>query len=228
MNHERPDLPVTIARLVRSAGPVTPLAAPPVRLARWVAASTGLGLLSVAVLGVRADAAARMTDAWFVARAGVTLAIACAAALVAFRLAVPGDAPARRVLALPLAACLLWAAMLAGAVVAAPSPVALLRLVTPHPSCILFIAATALLPAVAMVRMLRRAAPLEGPWTGGFAALASVAAGALGAQFVCANDAAAHHLLWHFAPVILFALAGLAAGPLLFGSPVGGAARLPE
>lgn len=221
MNRERPDLPVTIARLVRSAAPVTPLAAPRVRLARWGAVTTGLGLLSVAALGARADAAAQMTDGWFVARGVVTLAIACAAALVAFRLAVPGDAPARRVLALPLAACLLWAAMLAAAVLAVPSPLTLLRQVAPHPSCILFIAATALPAAVVMVRMLRRGAPLEGRLTGGFAALASVAAGALGAQFVCANDAAAHHLLWHFAPVMLFALAGVTAGSSL----VGGAAR---
>ena len=48
---ERPDLPLTIARLVRSATPVTPLERPSVRLARWAITSTALALVSVAILG---------------------------------------------------------------------------------------------------------------------------------------------------------------------------------
>jgi hypothetical protein len=39
---ERPDLPLTIARLVRSTTPVTPLPRPWVRLGRWAITSTGL------------------------------------------------------------------------------------------------------------------------------------------------------------------------------------------
>jgi hypothetical protein len=43
--------------------------------------------------------------------------------------------------------------------------------------------------------------------------------GALGAQFVCANDAAAHHLLWHFTPVVLVTVASIAVGSPLLGRP---------
>ena len=38
-----------------------------------------------------------------------------------------------------------------------------------------------------------------------------------GAQVVCADDTAAHHLVWHFVPVGLLALWSLAAGTSLFG-----------
>ena len=219
MKSERPDLPLTIARLVRSATPVTPLARPSVRLARWAITSTALALVSVAILGVRSDVAAQMMNGWFVVRATATLAIVVAAAIVAFFLSVPGAERSRLVRALPLAACLVWAVLLVGTIAANGSPLEVLLQVTPHPSCVLLIVATALLPGATLVRMLRDAAPLQAAWTAGFAGLASLAVGALGAQFVCSNDAAAHHLLWHFAPVVLLALASIAVGSPLFGWP---------
>jgi hypothetical protein len=216
---ERPDLPLTIARLVRSAAPVTPLEAPSVRLARWAITSTALAFLSVVILGMRADVAAQMANGWFVARATATLAIVVVAAIVAFFISVPGVEPSRLVRALPLAGCLVWAVMLVGTIAATRSPLDVLLQVTPHPSCVLLIAATAITPGVMLVRMLRHAAPLQARWTGGFAGLASLALGALGTQFVCTNDAAAHHLLWHFTPVVLLALASVAVGSSLFGWP---------
>lgn len=219
MKSERPDLPLTIARLVRSATPVTPLEAPSVRLARWAITSTALALLSVVIFGVRADVAAQMMNGWFVARATAAIAIAFAAAIVAFFLSVPGVEPSRLIRALPLAACLVWAVMLVGTIAATRSPLDLLLQVTPHPSCVLLIVATAFLPGVILVRMLRHAAPLATRWTSGLAGLASLAVGALGAQFVCTNDAAGHQLLWHFTPVVLLALASIAVGSSLFGWP---------
>ena len=212
MKSERPDLPLTIARLVRSATPVTPLEPPSVRLARWAITSTTLVLLSVVILGVRSDVAAQMLSGWFAARATATLAIVAAAAIVAVFMSVPGVEPSRLIRGLPLAACLVWTAMLIGTIATAVSPLDLLLRGTPHPSCVLLIVATALAPGVSLVRMLRHAAPLQATWTAGFAGLASFALGALGAQFVCSNDAAAHHLLWHVTPVVLLSLASAAAG----------------
>jgi hypothetical protein len=216
---EHPDLPLTIARLVRSATPVTPLDSPSVRLARWAITSTALALVSVAILGVRSDAAPKMMDAWFVARATVMLVIVVAAAFVAFLMSVPGVEPSRVVRALPVGAGLIWAVMLVGTITASRSPLARLLQVAPHPSCVLLIAATALLPGVMLVRMLRHAAPLQAAWTAGFAGLASLGVGALGAQFVCTNDAAAHHLLWHFTPVVLLTVASIAVGSSLLARP---------
>jgi hypothetical protein len=176
-------------------------------------------LVTVAIPGVRADLAAQMMNGWFVARATATLAIAAAAAIAAFLMSVPGVEASRLVRGLPLAACLVWASMLAGTVAASGSPLDSLLRVTPHPSCVLLIAATALCPGALLVRMLQRAAPLQAAWTGGLAGLASLALGALGAQVLCADDAAAHHLLWHLAPVVLLTAASVAVGPFLFGWP---------
>ncbi len=217
MKSERPDLPLTIARLVRSATPVTPLERPSVRLAKWAITSTALALVSVAILGVRSDVAAQMMNGWFVARATATLAIVVAAAIVAFCMSVPGAERSRLVRPLALGACLVWAVMLVGAIAANGSPLEVVLQATPHPSCVLLIVATALLPGATLVHMLRDAAPLQAAWTAGFAGLASLAVGALGAQFVCSNDTAAHQLLWHFAPVVLLTLAGVAVGSSLFG-----------
>ena len=219
MKSERPDLPLTIARLVRSATPVTPLEPPSVRLARWAVTSTALALVSVAILGVRADVAVQMMNGWFVARAAATLVIVVAAAMVAFLVSVPGVEPSRLVRALPSAACLVWAVMLVGTIAATGSPLDVLLQVTPHPSCGLLIVTTAFPPGFLLMRMLQHAVPLQTRWTGGFAGLASLGLGALGTQFVCTNDAAAHHLLWHFTPVVLLTLAGIAVGSSLFGWP---------
>jgi hypothetical protein len=170
------------------------------------------------MLGVRPDVAAQI-NGWFGARATATLAIGVAAATVAFLMSVPGVEPSRLVRALPLAACLVWAAMLGSTIAATRSPLELLLQGMPHPSCVLLIGAIAMAPGVMLVRMLRQAAPLQTAWTGALAGLASLAVGALGAQFVCTNDAAAHHLLWHFTPVVLFAPAGIAVGTSLLGRP---------
>jgi hypothetical protein len=174
-------------------------------------------LLSVVILGVRSDAAAQMLNGWFVARATATLAIVVAAAIVAVFMSIPGVEPSRLIRALPLAACLVWAAMLIGTIATAMAPLDLLLRGTPHFSCVLLIAATALAPGVSLVRMLQHAAPLQATWTAGFAGLASFALGALGAQFVCSNDAAGHHLLWHVTPVVLLTLASAAAGSSVLG-----------
>ena len=220
MKSERADLPLTIARLVRGATPVTPLEAPPVRLARWAITSAALALLSVVIIGVRADLASQMQNGWFVARATATLGIVVSAAMVAFLMSVPGVEPSLRVRALPLSACFIWGAMLIATIAAAQSPLDLLAKVTPHPSCVLLIASTAIMPAVILMPMLRHAAPLQARWTGGLAGLASLALGALGAQFVCTNDAAAHHLLWHFIPLVLLTMASFSVGSSLLARPL--------
>jgi hypothetical protein len=136
MKSERPDLPLTIARLVRSATPVARLDPPSVRLLRWLATSTALAGLIVVLLGGRADVAQQMVNPWFLGRAAATLLLALAAAFVALSMSVPGLELSRRGWAFTFSACVVWA------------------------------------------------------------------------QFVCANDGAAHHLVWHFAPVVLLAAAG--------------------
>lgn len=215
MKSERPDLSLTIARLVRNVAPVVALERPSIRFARWMITAMGLGLASVVILGVRADAGLQMMNGWFLARATATLIIVGAAALLAFSISVPGAEISYLLRSLPLAASLTWALMLVSTFAATYSPGDLLAHVTPHPSCVLIIAAIALSPEIVLLRMLRRAAPLQAAQTAGYAGLASLTIGALGAQFVCANDAAAHHLLWHYVPVVLLTIVSIIVGSTL-------------
>jgi hypothetical protein len=179
-------------------------------------------VLTIAVLGARADVAAQMTNGWFVARATAALAIVAAAAIVAFLTAVPGVEPSRFARALPWAAGLSWGVMLAGAIAATRSPLALLLQAAPHPSCVLIIAAAAVSPWLMLVRMLRRGAALHAARTAAYAGAASLGVGALAAQFVCTNDAAAHHLLWHFTPVVLLTAASIVTGSVFLERPSAG------
>jgi hypothetical protein len=41
---------------------------------------------------------------------------------------------------------------------------------------------------------------------------------------VCTNDAAAHHLLWHFTPVVLLTAASIVTGSLFLERPSAGSA----
>jgi len=204
------DLALTIARLARSGTPVTPLAPPVVRLARWLLAAVGASLVIAGLLGVRADVVAQLADAWFLARAGLALVIVTVAGLAALRLGVPGAGR-------PLATRLAVAAGLAGwglvsvaMLMATGAPIGALRDVEPHVVCALRTLTIGLGPAALLVVMLRRASPLQPREAGGFAVLAGAALGAVGTQFVCPDDTAAHHLVWHAVPVLMFAAMGLA------------------
>jgi len=216
VKNDRSAVASTIAALVRDAAPVVPLDPPSARVSRWALSSAAFAVLAVVFLGTRHDVASQLGRPWFAARAAVTLATAIAAATAAVRLSVPGLARPLRIGAMPWALCLGWGASLAGGLVSIGSPLRLLLSASPHVSCVVCIAAIGLVPGVWLVRTLRQAEPLDVRWTGGCAGLASAASGALATQFVCSSDAPAHHLLWHFAPVVLLALAPLALAPGLF------------
>ena len=220
MKNDQPDIASTIAVLVRDATPVAPLDLPSVRVTRWVLVSAAAAVLAVTWLGARPDAASQLGRPWFAARAALTLATAIAAAVVAVRMSVPGLARAHGLRAVPWGLCLGWGALLVGALAATGAPLRLLRDVSPHVSCFACITAIGFVPGAWLVCSLRQAAPLDTRWTGGCAGLAGAAAGALATQFVCGSDAPAHHLLWHFLPVVVIALAQLALAPRLL-SPRG-------
>lgn len=204
------DLALTIARLARHGTPVTPLAPPLVRLARWLLVALVASLAIVGLLGVRADVVARLADEWFLARAGLAFVVVTVAALSALRLGVPG-AGRPRATGLAVAAGLVgWGLVSVSMLMTTGAPIRALRDVQPHVFCALRTLAIGVVPAALLVMMLRRASPLQPRQAGSFAVLAGVALGVMGTQFVCPDDSAAHHLVWHAAPVLMFAAMGLA------------------
>jgi hypothetical protein len=213
---ERPPLALVIARLARDARPVAPLPSPSARWITWALKAAAAAAIVTILLGLRHDVVARLRDPRFIVAALVTLAVALSAAAGAFVLSVPGAGSRRVVRAVPLLAASAWAALLWLRLSTAGEPVTQLAATPWHPACVLLILSVGTLPGIWLFAMLRRAAPLQPLWTGALAALASLAFGALGTQFVCPIDAPGHQLLWHFTPVVLITFVGLALGARLF------------
>ena len=203
-----------IADLVSRATPVRPLPAPGIRALAWAAIAAACACAGVAIFGVKPDIDVVVRDPEFVwrAMAGVlTIAFAGASALV---LAVPGAerTPVLRGSAIALVS--VWALTLATSAIRAGD--GFVAWSDGHwPICFARVAIVALIPAIALTVMLRRAAPLHPRWTVALGMIAAMAAGAVATQIVCPVNGSAHALLGHFGPVIVFALFGAAAGRLL-------------
>jgi hypothetical protein len=213
---ERTPLPFVIAALVRDGAPVTPLPSPWTRLGLWTVKAVSAAAVVTLLFGVRADIGAHLHDVRFIVLALVTIALAVSAAAGAFVLSVPGADRWRAARWLPPIAATAWAALLWTRLDAMGQPIARLVATRPHPACVLLILSISALPGFWLFHMLRRAAPIDKPWTGALAALASLTVGALGTQFICPIDNPAHQLLWHVAPVAVLTSVGLWLGARLF------------
>jgi hypothetical protein len=67
------------------------------------------------------------------------------------------------------------------------------------------------LPAAALLAMVRRGAPLNPTRSAWLSALASLALAAAAVQFICPIDDPAHHLESHLLPVVVFTVIAAAA-----------------
>ena len=208
-----------IDRLVRDAAPVRPLASPAVRLARWTLAAAVCLAAGVAWVQLRHDLAETMWTASFLVQACLLLGTALLAASAALVVGVPGAEATLAMRTLPLLAIAAWAAWLVAAIVAQPGE-SRVWWPTPAPQCGVDITLLGLVPGLLLWSLVRRAAPLRPAWTGLLAMLTAAAVGAVGTQLICANDDAAHLLLWHFVPVMVLTGAGIHLGRRFLRWPV--------
>jgi len=202
MSHE--DL---IATLAAHATPVRPLPSPRVRMARWVMCALLAMGVGVAWRGLRSNWAAALSDPTFVVTNLLILVVAILAAWVAFRLAVPGALQTPAAKWVPVAALGAWGAILIQQVAATgdfTSAVMTERMVA---ACMWKTYGIAVGPALVIIALAMRAAPLDWRWTAGLAALSALAFGVLGTELICPITRAAHLFNWHFLPVALMTLA---------------------
>ena len=193
-----------ILHLAKSAGPVTRLPAPSIRLLQWLAAAAALAAVAVFGVGARAGLGTAISQpAFAVSLAALVLATISAAAL-AFVLSVPGAEGSPRRRALPIAAGLAWpaawfVAMMrhAGATGARPF----------HWACAIEIGVLGAISGWMLVGMLRRAAPLQPAWTAGIAGVAAVTIASAATQVICPVDDPRHQLVGH---VLVAAVVGFA------------------
>jgi hypothetical protein len=208
------DTDILIERLCQNSRPVQPLCCPYARAKRWFAVAAPWVALAVLVVTPRGDLDAMMLDWRYVVTQLAALATAITAAVAAFSATIPGYD--RRLLLLPLLPLAVWIGSLGQGCVTdwlAHGPAGLaLRPDWPSVRAILAVAAV---PALAMVAMLRRGAPLAPVITAMLGGLAAAALGDFGLRLFHTEDASPMVLVWQVGTVVALAAAAGWAGNLL-------------
>lgn len=201
-----------IDRLASGLTDVRPLPSPHRRLITWLAVSLPFAALVVLLMQPRPDLAVKLGETRFLAESLLALTTALAAAHAAFRLVVPGTG--RGILWLPVVPGGLWLMTLgAGCLADWLREGAAGLQISPDPACLPKIALVGSIPALAMVLMLRRGAPLAPRGTLFLAILAAASLGSFGLRFFHVQDAGLMVLIWQLGSVIVLAsMAGL-CGP---------------
>jgi hypothetical protein len=178
---------------------------PPWRRATiWLAVSLPYVALVIFAMPAEFDLGAAFDDRRFQIEQAAALATALAAAFAAFASVVPGHD--RRVLLLPLAPLAVWLATLGEACVQdwlmlGPAGLA----IRADWDCLPPAALVGIIPALAMIVMLRRGAPLYPRTTLVLGALAVAALGNVGMRLFHLGDASIMVLVWHLGAVALLA-----------------------
>lgn len=198
------DTDTVIESLARSARPVRRLPSPGRRVVRWLAMGLPvIGLFGI-IMGARPDLGAKLSEPAFVVPLVAAFATALFAAYAAFASSVPGTP--RWWLWLPAPPFALWAGSLGRQCwqdwlrLGADGIVFELDF-----ACLPTIAIVGAVPAIAMVMMVRRGAPLMPRLTAFFGALAAAALAYVGLRLVHLEDAALMVLVWQFGAVALLA-----------------------
>lgn len=201
-----------IAVLAADAQPVRPLAPPSRRLLAWLAISLPWVIAVVAIMSPREDLGDKLGDTRWVLEQIAALATALTAAVAAFCAGVPGRS--RWEHALPLPSFVLWVGLLSVGCVqawlsAGPDGFKLYPDWVCFPGIVLVGAG----PAVAMVLMLRRGAPLSPVVSTALGALAAAALADFGLRLFHPQDASLMVLVWQVGTVVVLTIAGGLAGP---------------
>ncbi len=198
-----------IVHLAKSAGPVSPLRSPWIRLAQWMACATALAAAAILAIGPRADLSSAITRPVFAVSLFALLLAAVLSAATAFVLSVPGMERSPLERALPIVAAVGWPA--AWLIVMKLNAAGRGNVRIFHAACAIEIAVLAALSGWLLVAMLRRAAPLRPAWTAAIASLAAVTIAAAATQIICPIDAASHQLVGHVLVAAVVGLAGFMA-----------------
>lgn len=207
MSHE--DL---IVKLASEAGPVRPLPRPGVRMMRWVLLALLVVCAGVAIRGLRSNWATAFGDPTFVVTNLLILMIAVLSGWAAFSLSVPGALRSPVVKWLPIAALGAWGAILIQEVAATGNLTGALVSERVVFGCMWKTYGIAIGPALVILLLARRAAPLDWRWTGGLAALSALAFGVTGTELICPLTRGAHLFNYHYLPVVGLTVVAFVAG----------------
>ena len=201
-----------ILQLAKSAAPVTPLAAPSIRLLRWMALAALVTAVAIVAIGPRHDLIAAAARPAFTASLVGLLVATVSAAAAALVLSVPGAERSPLQRALPVVAAAAWPAAWLAAMTtnAAPGGARLF-----HLACAVEIAALGAASGWVLFAMIHRAAPLRPGWTAGLASLAAITSASAATQVICPVDDPGHQLFGHVLVAAVVGLAGFLTGQRL-------------
>ncbi len=188
-----------------------PLASPWTRTVLWLAIAVPYMALVIIVISPRAGLLVKVTEALFLIEQIAALTTGIAAAIAAFTSTIPGYS--RKVLLLPALPLAVWMGSLGEGCVET-----LMRLgpdglsLRPDWFCLPAIVLVGAIPAVAMVIMLRRGAPLFPYLSAGLGALAAAGLGNFGLRLFHPQDASLMVLVWQFGSVFILTVLGCCAG----------------
>jgi len=211
MTRETRDL---IARLSSNLPAVRSLAPVHRRALTWLLLAAPSVASFVFLFSPRRDLAAKLGDWRFLVEQGATLATAILAAICAFAMTVPGRD--RRMALLPLVPLAIWIGVLGDGCVR--------DVLSGVPSglgfradwvCLPIIAAVGAWPAVLMLVMLRRGAPLTPHRTVAMGALAAAGLGNFGLRLFHQQDVSLTILVWQVGSTLALASLASWAGPRL-------------
>lgn len=204
-----------IRQLAADARPVKRLPPLALRLAGWVVlAAVSLGV-AMAVMGVRRELGGALERTNFAVEAVLLILTALSGAVGALIVSVPGAERTTLVRWAPVVAAAAYLFWVGGEFVMAAMTGAPTGRASFAWHCVSQTASVAAVPALALFVMVRKAAPLRATWAGLLAVLSTAAVGMLGSNVMCPNDRPVHLLLWHVAPLMLFAAVGAALGTWL-------------
>lgn len=203
-----------IRRLAGDARPVRPLASPWTRTALWLALAAPYVALVIVLMSPRPDLGLKFSEPRFLIEEGAALATGIAAALAAFATVIPGFD--RKFLLTPVFPAAIWLGSLGEGCVRQwlVQGSAGLSLQSDW-MCLPAIVIVGLVPAIGMVAMLRRGAPMMPCVSIGLAGLAAAGLGDFGLRFFHPQDASLMVLVWQVGSVVLLSAAASCTGRYL-------------
>jgi hypothetical protein len=206
------DIDDLVARLAQDAAAVKPAPHPFKLSSQWMGAAAAYVVLSLALSGVRPDLAEKFHSLWFVAEIVMLLGIFIVTSLSTALLAFPDLHQKRRLAFAPIAAFILFIAVMffAWRADSPPSPLPVHSF-----ECTLSITLMTLLPALWAFYSLRKYASTHYRLAGSAALLSAFSVGALWLRLHEQTDSITHLVAWHYLPMLGIGLAGLWLGKLV-------------
>jgi hypothetical protein len=192
-----------IVGLAKEASAIRRLPSRGTRLAAWLVLALAAGAIGLMVHGLRPDYARALADPSFLLAGALAMVVTVTGASAALTLSVPGAEERPFLRGAATVAGGVWVAFAIGAVISAGGGFAD---AAGWDRCAVGVVATALVPALGLLAMVRRGFPLDWGWSAGLAVGAALAVGSTVISLGCPISAASHLLVGHVAPVAVLTL----------------------